>query len=205
MNSNPISTQRDEVCPLGQALSFADFDRSNDVHLQRFLDFRNDPDLAPLFVRNGKPEPLETAWSLESYRRHLASLPATDRNGTELAILHEGEVIGFMGLIMDPPFLETAQPGTAWLHIVIGSSSHRGRGLGTRLVSVLEERARTQGAHRIECGIFEYNIASLHLWRKLGYREIARRPQCTYWAGRWWDEIRMLKELSPAAETPQAG
>jgi len=48
---------------------------------------------------------------------------------------------------------------------------------------------------RIELDVFEFNTQAIKLYRKLGYKEIARIPDFTYWQGKVWQDIRMEKYL----------
>ncbi|WP_342710115.1 GNAT family protein [Lentibacillus persicus] len=49
------------------------------------------------------------------------------------------------------------------------------------------------GNQRIELGVFEFNKPAYKLYQKLGYREIGRIHQFTYWQGSMWSDIRMEK------------
>lgn len=111
-------------------------------------------------------------------------------------ILEDGAPVGEMGFSLDDGQLVTKAPGTAWIGILIGEASARGRGVGERAMAYLEERAREVGAQRIELGVFEFNEVAIRFYQKLGYREVARLPEYAYWNGRMWTDIRMLKELT---------
>lgn len=50
-------------------------------------------------------------------------------------------------------------------------------------------------AQRIELGVFEFNTNALKLYQKLGYKEINRTEDFTYWNGKMWHDIRMEKYL----------
>lgn len=89
----------------------------------------------------------------------------------------------------------TKKPHTAWLGIIIGEASARGRGIGKIAMDHLEEAAKNAGAKRFELGVFEFNSVALNLYKKLGYKEIQRIPNFTYWDGRMWDDLRFLKEI----------
>jgi hypothetical protein len=49
---------------------------------------------------------------------------------------------------------------------------------------------------RLELGVFEFNHAARRLYEKLGYKEIGREYDFTYYDGRMWPDIRMEKELT---------
>jgi RimJ/RimL family protein N-acetyltransferase len=59
----------------------------------------------------------------------------------------------------------------------------------------VEEQIKAQGFQRIELGVFEFNANAIKLYRKLGYQEIGRINDFTFWQGRRWQDIRMEKYL----------
>ena len=59
----------------------------------------------------------------------------------------------------------------------------------------LEEQIRDRGLKRIELGVFEFNTRAIHLYQQLGYREIGRINDFTFWQDRLWQDIRMEKLL----------
>ena len=94
---------------------------------------------------------------------------------------------------VDPGYLYKNEPGTAWIGILIGEAAARGRGIGAPAIQYLEEQIEVQGCRRIELGVFEFNTNAHKLYQKLGYREIARIQDFTYWDGKMWQDIRMEK------------
>jgi len=60
----------------------------------------------------------------------------------------------------------------------------------------LEEEIKAQGLKRIELGVFEFNTNAIKLYRKMGFEEIGRIDDFTYWDGRMWGDIRMEKYLA---------
>ncbi|WP_369010066.1 GNAT family N-acetyltransferase [Alkalihalobacillus sp. TS-13] len=59
----------------------------------------------------------------------------------------------------------------------------------------LEEQIKLQGLKRIELGVFEFNKQAYKLYQKLGYQEIGRIKDFTYWNDKMWYDIRMEKYL----------
>ena len=100
-----------------------------------------------------------------------------------------------MNYQIDPDFLFKREAGTAWVGIVIGETSARGKGIGTQTMQHLEEQIQAKGLKRIELGVFEFNRSAIKLYKKLGYKEIGRIDDFTYWQGRMWQDIRMEKYL----------
>jgi ribosomal protein S18 acetylase RimI-like enzyme len=62
---------------------------------------------------------------------------------------------------------------------LVVAASHRGRGIGTRLIAAMEELARAQGLGRIGIGVLSGSDRVHGLYRRLGYRDYAvklRKP-----------------------------
>ena len=64
-----------------------------------------------------------------------------------------------------------------------------------RSIQFLEEQARALGLKRAELGVFEFNIPAIKLYTKLGYKEIVRLDDFTFWDGKMWQDIRREKYL----------
>ena len=107
----------------------------------------------------------------------------------------DGLLVGEMNFLADPIHLYKKDPGTAWIGLVIGEESARGKGIGIQAIKHLEEVIREQKFPRIELGVFEFNIRAIKLYEKLGYQEIGRIADFTYWRGKMWQDLRMEKLL----------
>ncbi|GGY12527.1 GNAT family N-acetyltransferase [Paludibacterium paludis] len=81
-------------------------------------------------------------------------------------------------------------------HSVHLAEDSRGKGLGARLLTELEERARQAGMHVMVGGIDAANEGSIRFHRRLGYAEVARMPEVGIKFGRWLDLVFMQKRLS---------
>jgi ribosomal protein S18 acetylase RimI-like enzyme len=73
---------------------------------------------------------------------------------------------------------------------------HRGSGLGSRMMALAEEHARTKGFGKLSLIVFEANTGAKRLYERLGYKEVDREPiyphpllHCT------GDAILMVKAL----------
>jgi len=87
-------------------------------------------------------------------------------------------------------------------HSVYVAASARGRGIGRALMLPLIDRARALGKHVLIGGIEAENEASLHLHRRLGFKEVARFDEVGTKFGRWLDLVfvqLMLDNAGPAA------
>lgn len=107
----------------------------------------------------------------------------------------QDQLIGEMGFQIDHKVIYKKETGTAWIDIMIGEETGRGRGIGYLALQYLERAIKEQGHHRIELGVFEFNANAIKLYRKAGYQEIVRLPDFTYWQNQMWHDIRMEKYI----------
>ncbi len=72
----------------------------------------------------------------------------------------------------------------------------RGRGIGTRLMQILEDESRRLGARRLYLTVWSANVSAVHVYRKVGYVESGRRPDWVLMdSGETCDLIDMVKIL----------
>lgn len=157
-----------------------------------FTRWENDPVLIPLSRPNRSREDLE--------QRHVVTpddLAQRLKHQHSYLIFLESQLIGEMSYQVDPVHLFKKEPGTAWLSIVIGEANGRGKGIGYQSLVYLEQQIAARGLRRCELGVFEFNTPALKLYHRLGYREIGRIEDFTYWHDRMWQDIRMEKYLTP--------
>ena len=152
--------------------------------------WENDPALIP-FIR---PNPTEA----DLAKRHpvtVESLRERLEHNHIYLIYADGQPVGEVNYQVDPPQLYKKETGTAWVGINIGEVWARGKGIGAQAMFFLEKQARAQGLKRMELGVFEFNVRAIQLYTKLGYREIVRIDNFTYYQGQMWQDIRMEKYL----------
>ncbi|MEH7307552.1 GNAT family N-acetyltransferase [Neobacillus drentensis] len=156
--------------------------------LEVFNKWENDPALIPLTRPNQNQSELDRREniSLEDLTKRL------EDHHIFLIYLND-QLIGEMNYVVDPPYLYKKDPGTAWLGITIGEDVGRGKGIGYAAIQYLEEQIRTQGLKRIELGVFEFNKQAQKLYQKLGYKEIGRIDNFTFWEDKMWTDLRMEK------------
>jgi RimJ/RimL family protein N-acetyltransferase len=155
-----------------------------------FTKWENDPALAHLTRPNQSQADLEKESEVDSFE-----LDARLSYNTIYLIYLDGQLVGEMGYQKDPRHLYKKEPGTAWIGITIGEESARGKGLGPLAMKHLEEEIRKAGYKRIELGVFEFNTPAQKLYQKMGYAEIGRIPNFTFWQNKMWTDIRMEKYL----------
>lgn len=86
---------------------------------------------------------------------------------------------------------------TAELHIMIGASENRGKGIGTFAVQAMIEHAfNNLNLHRIELGVLESNKPAIALYEKTGFIYEGMKRQSNYKNGKYTSMIMMglLKE-----------
>ena len=150
----------------------------------------NDPTLIALIRPSSSKEELEEQASVT-----VELLTKRLEHHAIYLIYDDGQLIGEMNFQVDPGHLFKKETGTAWIGIVIGEITARGKGVGTQALGYLEEQIQEQGLKRIELGVFEFNANAIKLYKNMGYQEIGRIDDFTYWQGRMWQDIRMEKYL----------
>jgi len=157
---------------------------------EKFNKWENDPSLIHLT----RPHP--DAASLQQKENVTAEglVKRLEHNHIYLIYL-DGQLIGEMNFQIDPGHLYKKETGTAWIGITIGEEAGRGKGIGVTAIQYLEEQAKALGLKRVELGVFEFNVNAIKLYKKLGYQEIARIEDFTFWQDKMWQDIRMEKYL----------
>lgn len=102
-------------------------------------------------------------------------------------------LVGEMSFSVDPSHLFKKESPTAWIGITIGEETGRGKGIGAFAMLFLEEQIKAQAIPRIELGVFEFNAPARRLYEKLGYQDIGRISDFTFWQDKMWNDIRMEK------------
>ncbi len=156
-----------------------------------FTRWENDPTLIPLSRPNRNKEDLEQ-------RQVVTRDDLVQRlNDQHIYLIYlDHQLIGEMSYQVDPGHLIKHERGTAWLGITIGEAHGRGKGIGRQSLHYLEKQIRLHGCTRIELGVFEFNGPARTLYQKMGYQEIGRIAEFTYWQDRMWQDIRMEKYVS---------
>lgn len=153
-----------------------------------FSKWENDPSLIHLIRPHPDQDSLDRRESItvEDLERRL-------EHSHIYLIYLDGELVGEMDFQVDPKHLYKKDISTAWIGIVIGEESARGKGLGLLAMQYLEKEIEGRGLQRLELGVFEFNTNAIKLYQKAGYKEIGRIPDFTYWQGKFWEDIRMEK------------
>ena len=75
------------------------------------------------------------------------------------------------------------------------AASHRGRGLGARLLEPLLDAARARGIHTIIAAIDASNEVSLRLHTRFGFEKVGHFKEVGHKFGRWLDVAYLQKTL----------
>jgi len=76
--------------------------------------------------------------------------------------------------------------------IVIGEGELRGKGYGTEAMQLLADYAfNALNLHSLMLWTYEFNVAGQRCYAKVGFREVGRRREARWHAGRFWDDIAM--------------
>jgi RimJ/RimL family protein N-acetyltransferase len=152
--------------------------------------WENDPNIIPLTRPNKNKLELE-----RRYKVTLDEIKERLKNHHIYLIYLNDQLIGEMNYMIDPGHLLKKETGTAWIGITIGEQDGRGKGIGYQAIEFIEKQIKKEGLKRIELGVFEFNKQAFNLYQKLGYKEIGRIDNFTYWQDRMWKDIRMEKYL----------
>jgi phosphinothricin acetyltransferase len=103
------------------------------------------------------------------------------------------------GTVMGWGSLNQFNPRAAYDHVaefsVYVSRDHRGQGVGSALLTALEERARSLGFHKMVLGAFPWNTAGMRLYERRGFRTVGTYHEQGQLDGRWVDVVVMEKIL----------
>ncbi|WEG10899.1 GNAT family N-acetyltransferase [Pullulanibacillus sp. KACC 23026] len=155
--------------------------------------WENDPSIIPLTRPNQNQEELDHREEVT-----VEELMKRMEHHQIYLIYLDDQLVGEMNYMVDPSHLYKKETGTAWIGITIGEPVGRGKGVGYKAIQFLENEIKKQGLNRIELGVFEFNQTAHKLYSKMGYKEIGRIDQFTYWQGKMWTDIRMEKYFGSA-------
>lgn len=131
-------------------------------------------------------------WSLYCRGRSLViakeRMLEREKKDTSFAVVRNDDV--FIGLIniRDINYID----GTAIMGICIGDGENRSKGYGTEAVKLLLEFGfKTLGLRNICLHVNASNGAGLKSYKKVGFKEFARRTEARYIRGKYVDAVYM--------------
>jgi ribosomal protein S18 acetylase RimI-like enzyme len=83
---------------------------------------------------------------------------------------------GFPEFIRPLIELEQCVPGSFYVNMLAAYPEYRNRGVGSRLMGIVDRLAADAGCSTISIEVFEQNEGALRLYKRLGYRVVERRP-----------------------------
>ena len=89
---------------------------------------------------------------------------------------------------------------SAEVGLFIGDSENRERGYGTQVMELLLSYAFFYlNMHNVMLKVFSFNERAIHVYEKVGFKEIGRRRQNYYLNGKYYDDVFMdiLKDEFP--------
>ena len=105
----------------------------------------------------------------------------------------DGEILGYA--YASAPYTRAAYAWCAEPSIYLNSQA-RGRGIGTKLYTALEEILKLQGYHVLYALVTEENTESISFHEKFSYKKQAFFPDCGWKFGRWLGVFWMEKRLN---------
>ena len=173
-------------------IQFIKFDLDNQNHLGFLVKWENDSELNHLLIPRRDDSPMESL-SIETLKKRYLDSPKFE-GGTWM--IQDGEkLIGYYSLMMNPGHLFKKGEETSWLGLTVGDRNYWGKGVAQKAMKHYEENSKKHKAVRIELGVFEFNKRAYDFYLKLGFQEIGRISDFTYWDGKFWQDIRMEKYL----------
>lgn len=182
-----------ETAEAGDQLRFRDIDVQAVSDVQALVDWANDPSIRHLFLRFADQAAVARTQQFSTMQKSLRKSLSDQRR---LRIIeYQGMIVGEVSFDLASEALHRASPNTAFMGLVLGSKDARGRGIGRKAMLHIEALAASLGASHSQLGVFEFNERAHKLYASLGYQEVARIPNFTWWQGKTWTDIRMSKPL----------
>ena len=102
------------------------------------------------------------------------------------ALKDDGTPVGYFRLGINP------DTDSGFLGFVIIDGKERGKGCGEQMLRLAVRYAfEIAGLHSVALNVFDCNRAAEGLYRKLGFREAERTPECFAFLKEKWGRIRM--------------
>jgi len=163
---------------LGKVLKLRAIEQGDLVQLHQWA---NDP-----ATQDGIGE-LHFPSSMDFHDTWFQSLKSDRLNQRFVVEVPEGRIIGISSIVNID-----WRNSHAWHGLVIGDSSHRGKGYGIDAIMATMRYAFDElNLERLDGSMIEYNKQSLATYcgKKLGWKEEGRKKNYFYRKGRFWDQV----------------
>jgi diamine N-acetyltransferase len=154
-------------------------------------------DLEFLYLLENDPNIWEISGTVTPYSKHVlrqyldnAHRDIYDVKQLRLAICkHDGPLVGLIDLFDFDPKNHRAGIG-----IVVMEAQERNKGVGSEAIGLLTDYAfASLDVHQIFANVGTENKASLHLFKKMGFREVGVKKDWVFYNGSFKDEILLQK------------
>lgn len=108
-------------------------------------------------------------------------------------VADDGQIVGWCDIRPDASPMR-AHVGTVGMGLL---KTHRGKGIGYRLLTLAMERAREQGLERVELSVLHDNTAAQALYEQFGFVVEGRRVRDWKHEGVYQDSILMAFAFDP--------
>ena len=163
----------------GEAIYLTNLDPANAEVARAWI---NDPEINRYLLTGQVP--VSAAAEAAFYERAVIDWAAGTAFQFEIHVAEDGRYIGNCGLHKVDMRHRSAEVG-----ILIGDTSEQNRGYGRDAIrTLLRFGFDTLGLHRIAIKCQADNDRGMHLYPKLGFREVGRKRDATFTFGKWVDE-----------------
>ena len=134
--------------------------------------------------------PEEAVYTLENERKILQNTRESKQTLMLGALTQDGSVVGNVGVFPIGERFKVRHRASLGIAVV---QEYWNTGLGTVLINGAIDLARKAGYEQLELGVFSDNSSAIHLYQKLGFREVGRMPNAFKLPdGSYSDEIMMV-------------
>lgn len=121
----------------------------------------------------------------------LAKMFLNRKRTHTLVAVENNQIVGYLTTVY-PKFKKLR--GNAYIALAV-KSSHRGKGVGTKLMEESEKHAKTKNIRRVELEVFGKNVKAIDLYKRLGYEIEGRRRNAVEDHNGFDDIVFMAKTL----------
>ncbi len=166
----------------------------NKNEINSYVKWENDLSLHHLTIPMRDKNSSKELVSIQSIVKSFRSNP--DRAKNTFLIFDDTKPIGQISIHINPPHLYKKVEDTCWLGLTMGEKDYWGTGAAYEAMTLLEDLMKVRDIKRIELGVFEFNTRAQKFYTKLGYKKVGEVKDFTFWEGRFWNDIRMEKDLN---------